>query len=112
MHAPHVATRQLYVPGSGGGVFACSAHPQPGHCRGERRARLCGRASTCNNTRDPNDDFALFQSQVESELRFKDLEKWVKKHVGITYVRLDPAYDSCNFNMDWDEYIWSSQKEK
>lgn len=61
---------------------------------------------------NPNDDFALFQSQVESELRFKDLEKWVKKHVGITYIRLDPAYDSCNFNMDWDEYIWSSQKEK
>ena len=61
---------------------------------------------------NPNDDFALFQSQVESELRFKDLEKWVKKHVGITYIRLDPAYDSCNFNMDWDDYIWSSQKEK
>lgn len=61
---------------------------------------------------NPQDDYALFQSQVENELRLEAMDKWVRKYIAQTYVRIDPSFDSCDFNMDWYEYIWSSQKEK
>jgi peptidyl-prolyl cis-trans isomerase SurA len=61
---------------------------------------------------NPQDDYALFQSQVENNLRKDAMNEWVSKHISSTYIRLDPAFDDCEFQMNWDEYIWSSQKEK
>ena len=61
---------------------------------------------------NPYDDYALFQSQVENEMRLEAMDKWVRKYIAQTFVRIDPSFDSCDFNMDWYEYIWSSQKEK
>ena len=60
----------------------------------------------------PQDDYSLFKSQVESELKNKVMNEWVKKHIAQTYIRLDPMFNSCEFNMSWDEYIWSSEKKK
>lgn len=60
---------------------------------------------------NPKDDYALFQSQVENELRLEVMDEWVTKHVVQTYIRIDPKFDSCEFNMSWDEYIWSSEKK-
>lgn len=51
---------------------------------------------------NPKDDYALFQSQVENEMRAKVMDDWVKKNVVQTYIRLDPKFDGCEFNMSWD----------
>ena len=61
---------------------------------------------------NPNDDYALFQSQIENELQREAIDKWVKKYVAQTYIRIEPSFDSCDFNMNRHEYIWSTQKEK
>ena len=60
---------------------------------------------------NPNDDYTLFQSQVENDLRLDVMNKWVEKHIVQTYVRLDNQFNGCEFNMNWDEYIWSSEKK-
>jgi len=61
---------------------------------------------------NPQDDYALFQSQVENDKRLEAMNDWVGKHVSQTFVRIDPAFSTCDFKMGWDEYIWSSQNEK
>ena len=61
---------------------------------------------------NPQDDYALFQSQVENDKRLEAINDWVSKHVSQTFVRIDPAFNTCDFKMGWYEYIWSSQKEK
>ena len=61
---------------------------------------------------NPQDDYALFQSQVENDKRLEAMNDWVGKHVSQTFVRIDPAFSTCDFKMVWDEYIWSSQNEK
>ena len=61
---------------------------------------------------NPHDDYALFQSQVGNEMRLEAMDKWVRKYIAQTFVRIDSSFDNCDFNMDWYEYIWSSQKEK
>ena len=60
---------------------------------------------------NPKDDYALFQSQIENDMRLEVMDEWVKKNVVQTFIRLDPMFDSCKFNMSWDEYIWSSEKK-
>ena len=60
---------------------------------------------------NPNDDYALFQSQVENDLRLDVMNKWVEKNIVQTYIRLDNQFNGCEFNMNWDEYIWSSEKK-
>ena len=61
---------------------------------------------------NPQDDYALFQSQVENILRMEAMNEWVSKNISSTYIRIDPTFDDCDFQMNWYEYIWSSQKEK
>lgn len=61
---------------------------------------------------NPQDDYALFQSQVENILRMDAMNEWVSKNISSTYIRIDPTFDDCEFQMNWYEYIWSSQKEK
>ena len=39
------------------------------------------------------------------------MNQWVEKHVVQTYIRLDDQFSGCEFNMNWDEYIWSSEKK-
>lgn len=50
---------------------------------------------------NPQDDFALFQSQVEATLREEKLSKWMRGRIAETYIRLDPPYDTCATRYDW-----------
>ena len=44
-------------------------------------------------------------------MRAKVMDDWVKKNIVQTYIRLEPKFDGCEFNMSWDEYIWASEKK-
>lgn len=50
---------------------------------------------------NPKDDYALFQQQVESELREEALGKWIEKHIGESFVRIDAPYKACAMDMPW-----------
>lgn len=50
---------------------------------------------------NPQDDYALFQQQVEAELREEALGKWVNKRIGESYIRIDPPYFECTMDMPW-----------
>ena len=50
---------------------------------------------------NPQDDYALFQQQVEAELREEALGKWVNKRIGESYIRIDPPYFECAMDMPW-----------
>ena len=50
---------------------------------------------------NPNDDYALFQQQVEADLRQEALSKWIGKRIGETFVRVDPPYRACTLDMPW-----------
>ena len=49
----------------------------------------------------PQQDYELFQMQVESELRQSKLSKWVRRRLAETYVRLTDDFDGCTFDQDW-----------
>ena len=50
---------------------------------------------------NPQQDYELFQMQVEANLREAKLNKWVRRRLGETYVRLTPDFASCDFDRDW-----------
>jgi len=50
---------------------------------------------------NPKDDFGLFQSQVEAELRAEKMNSWLRSHIAETYVRIDPPYATCPTEHDW-----------
>ena len=50
---------------------------------------------------NPKDDYALFQQQVESELREEALSKWIEKRIGESFVRIDAPYKACAMDMPW-----------
>ncbi|MGB2228549.1 MAG: peptidylprolyl isomerase, partial [Flavobacteriales bacterium] len=50
---------------------------------------------------NPTDDYALFQQQVEAEMREEALSKWIDKRIGETYVRVDGPYRDCAMDMPW-----------
>ena len=50
---------------------------------------------------NPQDDYALFQQQVEGELREQALSKWVQKRIGESYIRVDAPYLQCDWEMPW-----------
>ena len=50
---------------------------------------------------NPKDDYALFQQQVESELREEALGTWIEKRIGESYVRIDAPYKACAMDMPW-----------
>jgi len=50
---------------------------------------------------NPQDDYALFQQQVEGELREQALSKWVEKRIGESYIRVDAPYLQCDWEMPW-----------
>lgn len=50
---------------------------------------------------NPKDDYALFQQQVESELREKALGTWIEKRIGESFVRIDAPYNTCAMDMPW-----------
>ena len=50
---------------------------------------------------NPKDDYALFQQQVESELREEALGKWIEKRIGESFVRIDAPYKACAMDMPW-----------
>ena len=50
---------------------------------------------------NPKDDYALFQQQVEAELREEALSKWIGKRIAETFVRVDAPYRVCTMDMPW-----------
>ncbi|MDA0940087.1 MAG: peptidylprolyl isomerase [Bacteroidetes bacterium] len=50
---------------------------------------------------NPQDDYALFQQQVEAELREEALSTWIDKRIGETFIRVDAPYDVCTLDMPW-----------
>ena len=50
---------------------------------------------------NPQDDYALFQQQVEAELREDALSKWIDKRIGETFIRVDAPYEACTMDMPW-----------
>lgn len=47
------------------------------------------------------DDYVLFKEQAEAEMRQEGLEKWVRKKLQDTYIRLIDEYQSCTFTFPW-----------
>ena len=50
---------------------------------------------------NPQQDYELFQMQVEGNLRQEKLSKWVRRRLAETYVRLTEDFGSCDFDQDW-----------
>jgi peptidyl-prolyl cis-trans isomerase SurA len=50
---------------------------------------------------NPRDDFALFQMQVENQLRAEKMNTWLSDHINETYIRIDPPYATCPTDQDW-----------
>jgi peptidyl-prolyl cis-trans isomerase SurA len=63
--------------------------------------RLEGRKAA--HRANPRDDYALFQSQVENNLRAKDMNGWIDEHISDTFIRFSPAYNTCEFNLNWKQ---------
>lgn len=61
--------------------------------------KLDGRKSA--HRANPKDDFALFQSQVENNIRAKVMNEWVEQHISDSYIRITSSFEGCPFNMDW-----------
>ena len=50
---------------------------------------------------NPQQDYELFQMQVEGNLRQEKLSKWVRRRLAETYVRLTEDFGGCDFDQDW-----------
>jgi len=50
---------------------------------------------------NPKDDYALFQSQVENNMRTEEMNDWVEQHISDTYIRITPSFEDCLYNMNW-----------
>ena len=52
---------------------------------------------------NPKDDYALFQSQIENNMRALDMNEWIDEHISDTFIRLSPEYINCEFNINWKQ---------
>jgi peptidyl-prolyl cis-trans isomerase SurA len=52
---------------------------------------------------NPKDDYALFQSQIENNMRALDMNEWIDEHISDTFIRLSSEYINCEFNIDWKQ---------
>ena len=52
---------------------------------------------------NPKDDYALFQSQVENNMRALDMNEWIDEHISDTFIRLSSEYINCEFNINWKQ---------
>ena len=50
---------------------------------------------------NPQQDYELFQMQVEADLRQGKLDKWVTRQLAETYVRLTSDFAGCDFDQGW-----------
>jgi peptidyl-prolyl cis-trans isomerase SurA len=50
---------------------------------------------------NPTEDFSLFQSQVEANLRKSELNEWIGDHIEEAYIRIDPPYQECVTEFPW-----------
>lgn len=47
-----------------------------------------------------NDDYAIIQQMTKSKKQQEIFMSWIKTKVKATYVRIDPAYQNCTFDME------------
>ena len=52
---------------------------------------------------NPKDDYSLFQSQVENNMRAEDMNAWIDEHISETFIRLSSDYINCGFNINWKQ---------
>ena len=50
---------------------------------------------------NPQQDYELFQMKVEADLRQAKLDKWTRRRLAETYVRLTDDFGSCTFDQRW-----------
>jgi len=46
-------------------------------------------------------DYEIFQVRAEAEMRKAEVDKWVKKTINKTYIKLDPEYADCDYQFQW-----------
>jgi peptidyl-prolyl cis-trans isomerase SurA len=46
-------------------------------------------------------DYEIFQVRAEAEMRKAEVDKWVGKTIGRTYVKLSDDYSSCTYQFNW-----------
>lgn len=46
-------------------------------------------------------DYEIFQVRAEAEMRKAEVDKWVGKTIGRTYVKLSDDYSTCNYQFNW-----------
>ncbi len=47
------------------------------------------------------EDYELFKTVTEEELKRKETDRWVKKKIGDTYIKVDEEFTSCKFEFPW-----------
>lgn len=47
------------------------------------------------------DDYEIFKTVAEQELKRKETDKWVKKKIAETYVKVDDEFINCTFEFPW-----------
>ena len=52
---------------------------------------------------NPKDDYGLFQSQVENNMRALDMNEWIDEHISDSFIRLSSEYINCEFNINWKQ---------
>ena len=52
---------------------------------------------------NPKDDYGLFQSQVENNMRALDMNEWIDEHISDSFIRLSSEYINCEFNVNWKQ---------
>ncbi|MFY7970438.1 MAG: peptidylprolyl isomerase [Flavobacteriales bacterium] len=48
-------------------------------------------------------DYEIFQIRAEAEMRKAEVDKWVRKTINKTYVKLDPSYADCDYQFEWNK---------
>ncbi len=47
------------------------------------------------------DDYEIFKAVAEQEVKRKETDKWVKKKIADTYIKVDAEYVNCTFEFPW-----------
>jgi len=47
------------------------------------------------------DDYELFKKVAEEEVKAKETDKWVKRRIAETYIKIDDEFANCKFEFPW-----------
>ena len=58
------------------------------------------KSRTMGHKANISDDYQALKSMVEDQKREEILNKWLKKKISETYIRIDPAWQNCDFQLE------------